>query len=50
MGAGGAAAHVEGGGEVDDGFVVFGEAFVVAGAAAASGDPGEGAFDDPAAW
>jgi hypothetical protein len=29
--------------------VVVGAAFVVAGAASASADPGEGAFDDPAA-
>lgn len=32
----------------DHGFVVFGKAFVVADAAAVAGDPGQGAFDDPA--
>src|SRR5437764_4475122 len=31
------------------GFVVGGEAFVVAGAAAVAGDPGQGPLDDPAA-
>src|SRR5437762_11231647 len=34
---------------MDGRFVVVGEAFVVAGAAPTTGDPGEGAFDDPAA-
>jgi hypothetical protein len=33
----------------DHGFVAAGEAFVVAGAAPAGGDPGQGALDDPAA-
>lgn len=33
---------------VDHGFVMLGQAFVVAGAAAVSGDPGQGAFDDSA--
>src|SRR5215469_831590 len=34
---------------VHDGFVVPGQAFVVADGAAAPGDPGQGSLDDPAA-
>ena len=34
-------------GPFDHGFVVLGQAFVVAGAAVVPGDPGEAAFDDP---
>jgi hypothetical protein len=47
-GSGEAAGHLEDGGEVDPGLVGFGEALVVAGAAAPAGDPGVGALDDPA--
>ena len=36
-------------GPVDDGLVVFGQAFVVADGASAAGDPGDGPLDDPAA-
>ena len=44
-----AAAHGDDHGPVDDGLVVFGEAFVVADGAPAAGDPGQGALDDPPA-
>jgi hypothetical protein len=40
-----AAGHQEDGGPFDEGFMVFGETFVVAGAATAAGGPGVGALD-----
>src|SRR6059058_1982764 len=49
MWAGQAAGHEGDHGPVDGGFVVGGEAFVVAGAAAVAGDPGQRPFDHPAA-
>src|SRR6185437_5477338 len=48
-GPGQAACHEDGHGPVDVGFVVGGQAFVVAGAAAVAGDPCQGALDHPAA-
>jgi hypothetical protein len=44
-----AAAHRDDHGPVDNGLVVFGEAFVVADGATAAGDPGQGPLDDPPA-
>jgi hypothetical protein len=44
-----APAHGDDHGPVDDGLVVLGEALVVTGGAAAAGDPGQGASDDPPA-
>src|SRR5215469_1387281 len=49
MRAGQAAGHDGDHGPVDGGFVVGGEAFVVACAAAVAGDPGQGPLDHPAA-
>jgi GNAT superfamily N-acetyltransferase len=48
-GPGQAACHEDGHGPVDVGFVVGGQAFVVAGAAAVAGDPCQDALDHPAA-
>jgi hypothetical protein len=48
-GAGESAGHGHDHGDVDHGFVVAGQGFVVADAAAVFGDPSERSLDDPAA-